>query len=120
MRRYVVLVAYEPGQWESASDEVRQDYFAAHHAFEEYVDAHGRRISSAPLAGPDTATTIRHRDGTATVTDGPFVESVEQVGGYYDIELPDLDAAIVAGRLLPSSYAVEIRPVVTIEGYESG
>lgn len=118
MRRYVLLVAYEPGGWEAATDERRQEYFAAHHAFEEYVDAHGRRISCAPLAGADTATTIRHLDGAATVTDGPFVESVEQVGGYYDIELPDLDTAIAAGRLLPSSYAVEIRPVVTIESNE--
>lgn len=118
MKRYVILVAYEPGDWEAASEEVRQQYFAAHHAFEEYVDAHGRRISSAPLAGADTATTIRHVDGTVTVTDGPFVESVEQVGGYYDLELPDLEAAIAAGRLLPPSYAVEVRPAVTIDGYE--
>lgn len=80
MRRYVVLVAYEPGHWDSASKAVRQEYFAAHHAFEEYV---------------------------------------EQVGGYYDIELPDLDSAIAAGSLLPSSYAVEIRPAITIEGYEA-
>jgi hypothetical protein len=118
VRRYVVLVAYVPGDWEAASDAVRQEYFAAHHAFEEYVDGHGRRIGSAPLAGADTATTIRHVDGKATVTDGPFVESAEQVGGYYDVELPDLDSAIAAGSLLPSSYAVEIRPVVTVEGYE--
>lgn len=117
MKRYVVLVAYEPGHWESAPEALRQEYFAAHHAFEEYVDAHGRRISSAPLAGADTATTVRHRDGVASITDGPFVESVEQVGGYYDVELPDLDTAIAAGTLLPSSYAVEIRPVVSIEGY---
>ena len=119
MRRYVVLVAYEPGHWEAASESLRQEYFAAHHAFEEYVDVHGRRISSAPLAGADTATTIRHAEGTVTVTDGPFIESVEQVGGYYDVELPDLDSAIAAGRLLPSSYAVEIRPAITIDGYES-
>lgn len=120
MRRYVVLVAYEPGDWEAVSETVRQQYFEAHHAFEEYVDAHGRRISSAPLADADTATTIRHGDdGAVTVTDGPFVESVEQVGGYYDIELPDLDSAIAAARLLPSSYAVEIRPAITIDGYKS-
>jgi hypothetical protein len=120
VRRYVVLVAYPPGDWEKASEPVRQEYFAAHHAFEQYVDAHGRRISSAPLAGADTATTIRHVDGEVAVSDGPFVESVEQVGGYYDVELPDLDSAIAAGSLLPSSYAVEIRPTVTVEGYESG
>jgi hypothetical protein len=119
VRRYVVLVAYAPGDWEAASEAERQEHFAAHHAFEEYVDAHGRRISSAPLAGADTATTIRHLDGATTVTDGPFVESVEQVGGYYDVELPDLDTAIAAGSLLPTSYAVEIRPAMTVEGYES-
>jgi hypothetical protein len=119
MKRYVILVAYEPGAWESASEAVREEYFAAHHAFEEYVDARGRRISSAPLAAADTATTIRHVDGDVSITDGPFVESIEQVGGYYDVELPDLDSAIAAGGLLPASYAVEIRPVVTIEGYQS-
>jgi hypothetical protein len=43
---------------------------------------------------------------------------VEQVGDYYDVELPDLDTAIAAGRLLPASYAVEIRPALTVEGYE--
>jgi hypothetical protein len=120
VRRYVVLVAYPPGDWEAASEAVRQEYFAAHRAFEQYVDAHGRRIGSAPLAGADTATTIRHVDGTAIVSDGPFVESAEQIGGYYDIELPDLDSAIAAGRLLPASYAVEIRPTVTVDGYGSG
>jgi hypothetical protein len=119
VKRYVVLVAYAPGEWEAASDAVRGEHFAAHRAFEEFVDAHGRRISSASLAGADIATTIRHVDGAVTVCDGPFVESVEQVGGYYDVELPDLDAAIAAGRLLPTAYAVEIRPTVTIEGRES-
>ncbi len=118
MTRYVVLVAYEAGEWEGASEALRQQYFDAHHAFERYVDAHGRRIGSAPLAGADTATTIRHVDGAVSITDGPFIESVEQVGGYYDVELPDLDHSIAAGRLLPRSYAVEIRPVVAVEGYE--
>jgi len=119
VKRYILLTAYVPGDWETATDAVRQEYFAAHHAFEQYVDAHGRQLSSAPLAGADTATTVRHVDGAITVTDGPFVETAEQVGGYYDVELPDLDTAIAAGSLLPSSYAVEIRPAITIEGYES-
>jgi hypothetical protein len=118
VRRYVVLVACDPGQGESASQALRKEHVAAHHAFEEYVDAHGRRISSAPLAGADTATTIRHVDGATTVADGSFLESVESVGGYYDVELPDLDSAIAAGLMLPSSYAVEIRPTMAIESYE--
>lgn len=118
--RYVVLVAYEPGGWEAATAEERQRYFDAHHAFEAFVDEHGRRLHSAALCDADLATTIRRDgDGRPLVTDGPFVELTEQIGGYYDVELPDLDSAIAAGELLPGSYTVEIRPVMTIEGYES-
>jgi hypothetical protein len=118
--RYVVLLAYRPGEWEDASAEVRQEYFDAHHAFERFVDERGRRVASAALAGADLATTLRHReDGTVAVTDGPFVELAEQVGGYYDVELPDLDTAIAAARLLPRAYAVEVRPTVPVEGGEA-
>lgn len=112
MARYLVLIAYPGATWEQATPEVQQAYFDAHAAFEAYVDERGRRISSAPLAGPQTATTIRGGD---TVTDGPFVETVEAIGGYYDIEVPDLDVAIAAARLLPAAYAVEIRPTLVIE-----
>lgn len=120
MTRYVVLLAYEPGDWEAADEVERQRYFDAHHAFERYVDEHGRRLASGALCGADTATTVGRGVGDErVVTDGPFVELTEQIGGYYDVELPDLDAAIAAARLLPAAYTVEIRPVVTIEGYES-
>jgi hypothetical protein len=117
--RYLVLIAYAPGGWEDADADERQAYFDAHHAFEKFVDGHGRRLSSGALAGPDLATTIRHGDDGPVVTDGPFAELVEQVGGWYDVELPDLDTAIAAGSLLHPSYTVEIRPVVAVEGYES-
>ena len=118
--RYVVLMAYRPAEWEDASEQVRQEHFDAHHAFERYVDQHGRRVSSAALAGADLATTVRHReDGTVAVTDGPFVELAEQVGGYYDVELPDLDTAIAAATLLPRGYTVEVRPTVRVEGYDA-
>lgn len=119
-RRYVVLIACDPGDWAKADDATKQEYFDAHHAFERYVDEHGRRLSSAALSDADLATTIRRAaDGSEVVTDGPFVELTEQVAGYYDIELPDLDAAIAAGRLLPRAYTVEIRAVVGVEDYES-
>ncbi|GAA2737921.1 hypothetical protein GCM10009867_27100 [Pedococcus aerophilus] len=118
--RYVVLIAYVPGRWEEAGPQERQQFFDAHHAFERFVDEHGRRLQSAALCDADLATTIRHgEDGAAVVTDGPFVELTEQVGGYYDVELPDLDTAIAAAKLLPTSYTVEVRPVVGVEGYES-
>lgn len=119
MKRYVVLIAHRrPTDWDLAEEEVRDGFFAAHHAFEAYVDERGRRLGSAALADGDTATTIRHVDDRVAVSDGPFAETAETIGGYYDVELPDLDTAIAAGELLPASYTVEIRPVIAIEGYE--
>lgn len=120
MKRYLVLIAYREGDWDDATPEEREDHFTRHAAFEEYVATHGRQISSAPLAGVDTATTVRHVDGRAAVSDGPFVEGVEVIGGYYDVELPDLDRAIEAATLLPTSYSVEIRPTVRIEEPAAG
>ena len=46
------------------------------------------------------------------VTDGPYAETVEQLGGFYLVDLPDLDAAVGAARLLPSAYTIEVRPVL--------
>lgn len=118
--RYVILIAYAPGQWEAADAAGRQRYFDAHDAFHAYVTEHGRILASAALADADTATTVRPGENRAapTVTDGPFVELTEQIGGYYDVELPDLDVAIAAAGLLHPSYVLEIRPVTTIEGYD--
>jgi hypothetical protein len=116
--RYVVLIAYEKSEWEAASDETRDYYYAAHDAFSAYVVEHGTEHASAALAEPEHATTVRRagraRDGEVVVTTGPFAETTEQVGGYYDVELPDLDHAITAASLLPAAYSVEIRPTISI------
>ncbi len=55
------------------------------------------------------------RSGEVVLSDGPFVESAEMIGGYYDVELPDLDVAIEAAALLPPAYAVEIRAVIELD-----
>jgi hypothetical protein len=115
MPRYLVLIAYRLDDWANAGAEEQQAYTDGHVAFHRFVDARGRRISGSALADAATATTIRHTADTAMVSDGPFVELAEQIGGYYDIELPDLDTAIAAARLLPAAYTVEIRPTIDIE-----
>ncbi|MEO7268846.1 MAG: YciI family protein [Knoellia sp.] len=112
--RYLILVTFDPGGWESASPEERQGYGDSHQAFDCFIAERGRRVAWATLAGADTATALRHVDGEMVVSSGPFVESVEEVGGYYDVELPDLDSAIHATSLLPSAYVVEIRPVMML------
>jgi len=77
------------------------------------LEGAGAMVSSHRLRPVETATTLRERDGEMLVTDGPFAETKEQLGGYYLIDVDDLDAAIAWGRRLPAvrSGSVEVRPV---------
>jgi len=76
----------------------------------------GQFVSTAPLQPISTATTVRVREGKRLVTDGPFAETREQLGGYFMVEAKDLDAAIaIAGRIPGARVGtVEIRPVIEI------
>ena len=116
--RYLVLVAYEGSTWETATEAERQAYFEAHHAFERAVRERGSLVAGEALATPDTATTLRHDGDGVVLADGPYAETAEQVGGFYLVEMPDLDAMTAAAALLPGPYAVEVRPVVEVEGFE--
>jgi hypothetical protein len=67
------------------------------------------------LQGPETATTVRVQDGSTLTTDGPFVETKEELGGYYLLDAPDLDAAIELAARIPAARlggAIEVRPLV--------
>lgn len=113
------MVAYEASAWVEASPETQQSYFDAHHAFEQAVIVRGALVAGEALLPAETATTLRH-DGTGFVaTEGPFAETAEQVGGIYLVDLPDLATAVEIGALLPPTYAVEIRAVLQIDGFES-
>jgi hypothetical protein len=82
------------------------------------LDAAGLYLAAAPLHPTSTATSVRVREGRRLVTDGPFAETREQLGGYYLIEAPDLDEAIaVAGRIpMARRGTIEVRPVIEIAG----
>ncbi len=80
--------------------------------------AKGQLLSAAPLLPVATGTTVRVRDGQKLITTGPFAETTEQLGGYYIIDVDNLDEAIaIAGRLPPAGKGtVEIRPLFKLEG----
>ena len=115
MTRYVIFIAYEANDWSQASPEEQRMYVDGHAAFSSYVAQHGTEHGSAALADADQATTVRRVGDAVSVTDGPFAETVEMIGGYYDVELPDLDHAMAACALLPAAYSLEIRPTIRIE-----
>jgi hypothetical protein len=82
------------------------------------IDAKGQYLLASPLHPVATATSVRMRDGRRLVTDGPFAETREQLGGFYLIEVPDLQTAIdIAGRHPGAPLGtVEIRPVLELPG----
>ncbi len=117
MKYLLLLTETDPGAWEDASQEHRDEVFAAHEAFDRAVRERGSMVAGEALAGVETATTLRLVDGVQTLTDGPFAETAEQIGGFYVIDVADLDVAVELCRLLPQGYTTEIRPVVGVEGY---
>jgi hypothetical protein len=82
------------------------------------LSAHGQYVSAGPLHPTTTATSVRVRDGKRLVTDGPFAETREQLGGYYLIEAKDLDEAMIVAERVPVATVgtIEIRPVLEIDG----
>ena len=73
-------------------------------------------VDGHELQGPRTATTVRFKNGKPVVTDGPFIEAKEAIGGYAVLDVPDLDAAIALAKSWPGEGAIlEIRPIVERE-----
>lgn len=112
MQYLLTLYADESG-WGQMTPEQQQQGVAAYGAYTEALRSAGALINSNRLRPSATATTLRTVDGKTQVLDGPFAESKEQLGGYYLIEAPDLDAAMQwAGRCPGVQHGVvEVRAV---------
>jgi len=82
------------------------------------IHSNGQYLDASPLHPTSTATSVRVREGKRLVTDGPFAETREQLGGYYLIDAKDLDAAIAIAERIPGARfgTIEIRPVLQITG----
>lgn len=82
------------------------------------LQAKGQYLATAPLHPVATATSVQMRDGKSLVTDGPFAETREQLGGFFLVDAPDLDQAIAIANRIPAARVgtVEIRPVVEVVG----
>ena len=85
------------------------------------LNAEGKYLLASPLHPTSTATSVRLRDGKRLVTDGPFAETREQLGGFYLIDAKDLDEAIGIAERIPVAKVgtIEIRPVIEIPGLPS-
>ena len=111
--KYMLLIYRDEPSWDKLSPAERQKIYADTVELSEELASRGQYLGGFPLHPSSSATSVRVRDGKRLVTDGPFAETREQLGGYKIIEVKDLDEAIaVAARIpLARTSTVEIRPV---------
>ena len=115
MSRYTVLIYEDESQYATATPQVLGEIHAAHDEFARNVEELGGKILGGDaLQSSGTATSLR--SGGSEVTDGPFVETKEVLGGFYLIDAPDLDVALAIGKACPARFGgVEVRPVMTFD-----
>ncbi len=113
MAQYLILIYEQEDGWAHATPEQYQQGMEAHQRFPEQAAALGGKVLGGNALQPTaTATTIRGD----VVTDGPFVETKEVLGGYYLIEAEDLDQALAVGKLCPAPFGgVEVRPIMVFD-----
>lgn len=117
-QEYVVLLHGDETSWREADEAARVEAYAEHGEFSRLCAERGHEIvGGAELRLSDTSIVVRRRDGDVQVTEGPFTETVEQLGGFYQVRTSDVaDLARLCGMLVGSG-AAEIRPVVPQEEY---
>lgn len=112
--KYMFLIyndpALEPAYGTPEFNEMMAGFFAAN----EKMKADGVLVSGEGLQGTETATSLRIKSGKVETMDGPFAETREHLGGYYVVDVPDLDAALTYAALLPAASfgTIEVRPLM--------
>jgi hypothetical protein len=115
--QYVLLLYQDEAEWMTRSEAEMEAEMQEFLALDEELTSEGVNAGGEALQPSTTATSVRMRDGRVMVTDGPFAETREQLGGYYVIDADDLEAAIGVARRIPTvrEGTIEIRPVLTFE-----
>jgi len=117
--RYLLLIYGDEQALDQAEREqcYRESAELAHE-----INSAGQYLAAAPLHPTSAATSVRVRDGKRLVTDGPFAETREQLGGYFLIDARDLDEAIAIAARIPMAHrgTVEVRPIIEVAGLPAG
>lgn len=116
--RYMLLIHHDQESFRKRSEAERQGMIQESVWLAQQLHASGQYIGAAPLHPSEETRCVRVRDGRSVVTDGPFAETREQIGGYFLVDVKDLDEAIGIAARIPGARigTVEIRPVAEISG----
>jgi hypothetical protein len=112
--KYLLAIYADEAEWAELGEEDRQAMYVEYARFAEDMGRRGMMIDGAELRPTTAATTVRVRDGRTLVTDGPFAETKEQLGGYFVVECESIDDAIEAAGQMPTARhgCIEVRPLV--------
>jgi hypothetical protein len=115
--KYLLSIYMDESGWDNTTPEDAQQTMDAYEAFGREVHGKGIYLAGEGLQPTSTATTVRVRDGERLVTDGPFAETKEQLGGFYLLECENLDEAIEWAAKIPGAQggSIEVRPVMDYE-----
>jgi hypothetical protein len=115
--QYLLLIYSNENHWDKKNEVEREKMLKEFGAFTQSIATSGHLKGGNELDTTSKATTVRMRDGKRLVTDGPFAETKEQLGGYYLVEAKDLDEAIGLAARIPSVRwgSIEVRPIIPHE-----
>ncbi len=112
--KYLLLIYHDEQSWDAIGEAERQQIYLEYRKLRSDLQSRGQFVSGSQLQPIATATSVRVRDGKELVTDGPFAETHEQLGGYFLIEAKNLDEATSIAARIPSARTgtIEVRPLV--------
>jgi len=112
--KYLLLIYQNEKQWTAHSEAEVQKIYQEYGQLRQELTASGQWVGGSQLHPIATASTVRVRDGKELITDGPFAETHEQLGGYFLIEAKNLDEALAVAVRIPSARegTIEVRPIV--------
>ena len=114
--KYLLLIHVNEQFWDKLSENERQLAYVEYRQLIQQIKSSGKYVGSARLQPSSSATSVRVRDGRRLVTDGPFAETREQLGGYFLVEADSVDEAIGIAALIPAARhgTIEVRPVMDV------
>ena len=116
--KFILLVHHDESTFEQMSEETKRGLLAESIQLSHQLDAKGEYVHASPVHPAATAALVRVREGKAFVTDGPFIETREQMAGYFLIEAKDLEEATAIATRVPGARigTVEVRPLIEVTG----